>query len=211
MLNYLQSVFWSVLGADTRGEVTVGRWTVSALLAWASATWGPYLSAYAADPFVFLVSVLWMLDFILGFWLAARERRLSPRRGLYSLVKWLTYMAVLAVGWAFRVNGIPVDDWIALMLGSAICLTEGISVIRNAGRLSGIPRLLALADYLDSEADHQVDLLRANLRGRRRRAGLPYVCPGCGDRRPAGGACPKCGAEPEAPAPGRDVPTGGAA
>lgn len=168
---------WTVLariaGFDVREEAAVGKWTGSALLGWVWARWGPHIESYYADPFVLIVTVLWALDWILGFSLAVRERRVSTRRAFYSVVKWLVYMAALGVSWAFRVDGVPFDDWIAYLIGFAIAATEGISVLRNAARLTGLRRLEQIADYLDEEADYRFELMRHQQRRRREKAGLP--------------------------------------
>lgn len=173
MLDCVWSVLASIVGTNTKEEAAVGKWTGSAVLAWMWAQWGTAIQGYAADPFVLIVSVLWALDWVLGFSLAVRERRVSTRRAFYSVVKWLVYMAALGVSWAFRTDGVPWDDWIAYLIGFAITATEGISVLRNAGRLTGLRRLMQLADYLEEEADYRFDSMREGQRRRRRRAGLP--------------------------------------
>lgn len=169
---YLSYLWDRIAGSDNQ-EVAVGKWTWSAVMAWIWTHWGPAIEGYAGDPFVLVVTVLWALDWILGFSLAVRRRKVSTRRAFYSVVKWLVYMAALAVSWAFRSNGVPFDDWIAYLIGFAISATEGISVLRNAARLTGIRRLEQIADYLDEEADFRFELMRDQQRRRREKAGLP--------------------------------------
>ena len=169
MLTYL----WSLIGWD--GRDAAGRLSFSACCGALWAVWGESLARLMLDPLVLVVTVLWALDWVTGGALAWREHRYSTRRGLYSVVKWLLWMAALGVGWAFRYNGFPGDDVVPVMIGAAIVWTEGLSVLRNCARLAGASGgiLSRTADGLESECALYFERWEASRRTRRRRAGLP--------------------------------------
>jgi len=84
-------------------------------------------------------------------------------------------MGSLAVGWAFRANGLPADDIVPVMIGAAIVWTEGLSVLRNCARLAGAQGdlLSRTADGLEGECSLYFERWEASRRKRRREAGLP--------------------------------------
>ena len=110
---------WTLILGTDRADTT-GRLSFSACCGALWAAWGEHLARLMLDPLVLIVSILWALDWITGGALAWREHRYSTRRGLYSVVKWLIWMGSLAVGWAFRANGLPADDVVPVMIGAAI-------------------------------------------------------------------------------------------
>ena len=170
MLTYVWSL---VLGTDRADGA--GRLSFSACCGALWAAWGEHLARWMLDPLVLVVSILWALDWVTGGALAWRERRYSTRRGLYSVVKWLLWMAALGVGWAFRTNGFAGDDVVPVMIGSAIVWTEGLSVLRNCARLAGAQGglLSRTADGLEGECSLYFERWEASRRKRRRDAGLP--------------------------------------
>jgi phage-related holin len=169
MLAYL----WSLVTYD--GHDATVRWSFSAFCGAAWSVWGQHLTSFILDPMFFLVSILWALDWLAGGALAWKERRYSTRRGLYSIGKWLRWMAALAVAWAFRYNGFTGDDVVPVMIGAAIVWTEGISILRNCARLAGASGgiLSRTADGLEGECSLYFERWEASRRRRRRQAGLP--------------------------------------
>lgn len=170
---------WGLLAALRGDEDASAKWTVSGACALVWQAWGEHLTRFLADPLFAIVSALWAVDFILGSALAWREGRYETRRGLYSVVKWLVWMAALAVGWAFRYDGLAADDWLAPLIGAAIVWTEGISILRNGARLTGRSGgyLRRLADRLEGEGRLYSDRWDRSIRRRRAEAGLPPTDP----------------------------------
>jgi hypothetical protein len=170
----MMSYVWSlVLGTDRADGA--GRLSFSACCGALWTIWGEHLARLMLDPLVLVVSLLWALDWVTGGALAWRERRYSTRRGLYSVVKWLLWMAALAVGWAFRCNGLSADDVVPVIIGAAIVWTEGLSVLRNLSALAGSQGgiLSRTTHGLEGECSLYFERWEASRRKRRREAGLP--------------------------------------
>ncbi|MHB2016973.1 MAG: phage holin family protein [Candidatus Xenobia bacterium] len=110
------------------------------------------------------VLVLWCLDFILGFTLAALSHQVSSRRLFYGLIKLLIYLAVLSVSWQIH-QVVPTLGLLASgMLDSYVALTEASSVLRNAADLGdrcgfSLPGINHVSRFLVREAQHPLDKL----------------------------------------------------
>lgn len=158
MANYMFNLFVKFLGVapGESGGFSLGRWTLSGISAWMWSSWGIHVQAFAASPLFFAVTVLWAMDWTLGSALAWRERRYSPRRGTYSVVKLLIWWAALGAAWTFRLDGLPIDDMVPYLVGATICWTEFISILRNGSLCLGKQQggfLSRLADNLEGEVD----------------------------------------------------------
>ena len=165
---------WSLMLGTDRAD-GAGRLGFSGACGAMWTVWGEHLARWMLDPLVLVVSILWALDWITGSLLARRRGVYRTRRGLYSVVKWLIWMAAIGVGWAFRNNGFAGDDIVPVMIGAAIVWTEGLSVLRNlsdlAGKQGGIHS--RTTDGLEQECSFYFERWEASRRKRRREAGLP--------------------------------------
>lgn len=158
MIHYTFALFVRVLGLDAGGEggFSLGKWALSGVTAWVWAAWGIHVQQFLISPIFFAVTMMWAGDWTLGSALAWKERRYSPRRGTYSIVKLLIWWAALAASWSFRLDGLPFDDMIPYLVAATICWTEFISILRNAARFLGRTQgvlLSRLADNLEGEVD----------------------------------------------------------
>lgn len=171
MTHYLFNLFVKVLGVDAgeSGGFSLGRWTLSGISAWVWSSWGIHVQAFAASPIFFAVTLLWAMDWTLGSALAWKERRYSPRRGTYSVVKLLIWWAALGAAWTFRLDGLPIDDMVPYLVGATICWTEFISILRNGslylGKQGGF--LSRLADNLEGEVDLHFSQWERSIRSRK--------------------------------------------
>lgn len=135
MLQYLMGLMASVIGSDGGRETVALKWSVATVLASAWACLSSQFDGYLSSPVVVWVSIFWALDWTLGSLLAWREHRYDPRRGLYSVVKWLIWMATITVCWGLRKDALIYDDWIPPIVEVTILLTEAASVMRNGAAL----------------------------------------------------------------------------
>lgn len=171
MAHYVTGILLRFLGIDLSGDggVSFGRWTLSGVTAWIWATWGIHLHEFAVSPLFFCVTMLWAADWVLGSTLAWRDRRYNPRRGTHSIVKLLIWWMALGASWAFRMDGIPLDDMVPYLVGATICWTEFVSILRNGSKLLGKHGgfLSRLADNLEGEVGLHFDRWEDSIRSRR--------------------------------------------
>lgn len=88
-----------------------------------------------SSPVVWAVA-FWAGDWVAGSLVALRAKQWRARRGLYSVVKLLIWIAALAVAYGLRDSGAPGCGLAAGAIEAAVLLTEGSSVLRNLALLS---------------------------------------------------------------------------
>lgn len=91
--------------------------------------------------FLIFLIVLMCLDTLLGFGYAFWKGQISPSKLGNILVKIVVYGSVLVVGHVienFRVSGetIPGGGYFKMVIYTAVIIVEGLSIIRNAGKLN---------------------------------------------------------------------------
>jgi len=121
-----------------------------------------HLHGLISSSVFFWITAFWAMDWILGSMVAWRKHEWSPRRGLYSVSKWITWITVLAIAWGLRDSQAVGGSLIAGCLETAVLLTEGASVLRNLCLLwpsdSIVGRILKrLANRMERETDDGCD------------------------------------------------------
>jgi len=108
------------------------------------------------------VFILFCLDFLLGFFTAVLQKKISNRKMYYGLIKLLIYLVVLSASTQIK-NAVPL---IGLVVGSVmdsyVLMTEGASVLKNASQLAtaigvSLPGISRLADFLQEKAEKEVE------------------------------------------------------
>ncbi len=115
-----------------------------------------HFKEFGASVAVTTVIIFWFCDFIFGTCCAVKSKEFDKSKLPRSLKKLWWYLIFLGIAWMFRFNSIPLA---ACPIEATIILIEGISVMTNAGNLSGMIILQRLSHTIEKQLDDRLAVL----------------------------------------------------